>query len=344
MTNLKIPVHHLSVVICLFMLNVLVTNVEAQDREKTGRLLEHKVIEDYIQLDGRQVLNDSGSLTIPLSKQGYTLHLPESKPVATIIMLSGSSLDTTRYIDEFEIIKPALEKSIAVLFVSTGKVIEFLFTDEDIAIIEKLTGKALETNNLSGKPKFLAGMSLGGTMAMRYSEYCMLDKSSHGFRPDAIALCDAPLDMVRLFHEQEQAIKNDYHPAAVGEARWVSHFLIRNLGGRPDEALDNYISYSPFVYTDKKRSKIQLFKDVPIRIYHEPDINWWIENRAKDYNTINSIDLAGFYNYLRQAGSVDAELITSFNKRSGYKDGSSPHSWTIVDNAELVDWFLSKII
>lgn len=39
-----------------------------------------------------------------------------------------------------------------------------------------------------------------------------------------------------------------------------------------------------------------MFKHVPIRMYHEPDINWWVENRGKDYNTIISIDLAGFYN------------------------------------------------
>jgi hypothetical protein len=92
----------------------------------------HTVIEDYIQLTGNQVLDETNNLTIPFSKQGYTLHLPKSNPIATIIMLSGSALDTTRNIDEFAIIKPALEKNIAVLFVSTGKVIEFLFTDKEI--------------------------------------------------------------------------------------------------------------------------------------------------------------------------------------------------------------------
>ena len=78
-------------------------------------------------------------------------------------------------------------------------------------------------------------------------------------------------------------------------------------------------------------------------MYHEPDIKWWVENRAKDYNTNNSIDLAGFYNYLKQAGNTQVELITSYKKRKGYAEGSSPHTWTIVDNEELIDWFLGKI-
>lgn len=303
----------------------------------------HTIIEDYIQLAGSQVLDESNNAVIPYSKQGYTLHLPDSDPIATIIFLSGSALDTTKTIDEFALIKPALEKNIAVLFVSTGKVIEFLFTDEALNTIDKLVGNALEQHKLSSKPKFLLGMSLGGTMALRYSEYGLLNKSKIGFKPDAIVICDAPLDMERMWHEQQQAIINNVHPDAVGEAQWVLHYLKENLGGSPKESMEAYINYSPFVYSDEKRTKIELFKKIPIRMYHEPDIKWWVENRGKDYNTINSIDLAGFYNYLRQAGNTQVELMTSHNKRKDFEKGSSPHTWTIVDNKELVDWLLEKI-
>jgi hypothetical protein len=40
---------------------------------------------------------------------------------------------------------------------------------------------------------------------------------------------------------------------------------------------------------------------------------------------------------------MEVELITSYQKRKDYKKGSSPHTWTIVDNEELADWFLGKI-
>ena len=304
---------------------------------------KHIVIQNYKQLIGNQILSESDSVIIPFSKQGYSLHLPESKPIATLIFLSGSALDTTKKIDEYDIINPALAKNMAVLFVSSGKVIEFLFTDEDIAIINRLVEDALEKNELLNKPIFLAGMSLGGTMALRYSEYCFLNKSSSGVKPSAIAICDAPLDMVRMWHEQKQAIKNNFHPKAIGEAHWVLHHLKSHLGGSPNESMRAYVDYSPFTYKNINKSKIDLFKSIPIRMYHEPDIKWWIENRGKDYNTINSIDLAGFYNYLRQAGNKEVELISSNNKRRDFKKASSPHTWTIVDNEELVAWFLEKM-
>lgn len=325
----------LILILLLFSFVASCTQKKLQDNK-------HLVIENYIQLEGNQILSESDSITIPLSKQGYTLYLPETEPIATIVFPSGSALDTTKNIDEYAIIKPALAKNMAVLFVSTGKVIEFLFTDKDINIIDSLVGDALGKYELKSKPIFLAGMSLGGTMAMRYSEYCFLNKSASGLKPKAIAICDAPLDMVRMWHEQEQAINNNFHPNAVGEARWVLHYLKKHLGGSPNQSMGAYIDYSPFTYKNENSSKIDLFKHVPIRMYHEPDIKWWVENRGKDYNTINSIDLAGFYNYLRQAGNMDVELITTHNKRQDYEKASSPHTWTIVDDEELVDWFYGK--
>lgn len=325
-------------IIVLLSLSVITSCTQKKMQED-----KHHIIENYTQLTGNQILSDSDSITIPLSKQGYTLHLPESKPVATIIFPSGSALDTSRNIDEYAIIKPALAKNMAVLFVSTGKVIEFLFTDKDIDIIDGLIEDALEKYELRNKPIFLAGMSLGGTMALRYSEYCFLNKSSFGLKPKAIAICDAPLDMVRMWHEQEQAIKNNFHPNAVGEARWVLHYLKKHLNGSPNKSMEAYIDYSPFTYKNVNKSKLDLFKHVPIRMYHEPDIKWWVENRGKDYNAINSIDLAGFYNYLRQAGNEEVELITSHHKRKDFKKGSSPHTWTIVDNEELIAWFYGKM-
>ncbi len=331
------------ILLTVFLLSVFIIFLVQKGNQKEEAEAGHQVVEEYHQLDGEQLLSEEDNAVIPYSKQGFSLHLPKSEAKATLIFLSGSALDTTRTIDEFEIIKPAIENDIAVLFVSTGKVIEFLFTDQDIQIVDEIIGNVLNTYNLSDRPKFLAGMSLGGTMAFRYAEYCFLNKSKNNISPDAIVVCDAPIDMVRMWHEQEQALKNDFHPNAVGEATWVLHFLKKHMGGSPKEAMENYINYSPFVYTDENKSKTQLFRNVSIRMYHEPDMNWWVENRAKDYNTINSIDLAGFYNYLRLAGNTEVELITTYNRRKDYDKGASPHSWTIVDNVELVEWLFNKI-
>lgn len=55
---------------------------------------------------GEQTLSETDSITSPFSKQGYALHFPESKPIATIIFPSGRDLDATININEYELIEP----------------------------------------------------------------------------------------------------------------------------------------------------------------------------------------------------------------------------------------------
>ena len=82
------------------------------------------------------------------------------------------------------------------------------------------------------------------------------------------------------------------------------------------------------------------FDDISIRTYTEPDVHWWIANRRKDYYVMNSVDMAGLINQLTILGNENAELITTADK--GYRpDGTRHlHSWNIVDEKELIDWFL----
>jgi hypothetical protein len=47
-------------------------------------------------------------------------------------------------------------------------------------------------------------------------------------------------------------------------------------------------------------------------------------------------------NQLRMHSIDRAELVSTYNRREGYSEGASPHTWSIVDNAELVEWFLDQ--
>ena len=65
-----------------------------------------------------------------------------------------------------------------------------------------------------------------------------------------------------------------------------------------------------------------------------------METRRKDYYAMNTIDLAAMINELNILGNTNAELIITYDK--GYHpDGTRhPHSWSIVDNKDLVEWFV----
>ena len=46
-----------------------------------------------------------------------------------------------------------------------------------------------------------------------------------------------------------------------------------------------------------------IFEDVHVRAYTEPDVQWWMETRRKDYYGMNAIDMAAFINDLNLSGN-----------------------------------------
>jgi len=113
------------------------------------------------------------------------------------------------------------------------------------------------------------------------------------------------------------------------------------LGEKPSQQLKEFIDYSPFHKGLGLDERLKIMIDIAVRCYTEPDVQWWMNNRQKSFYGMNAIDAAGIVNHLTLLGNKEAELITTQNQ--GYRpDGSRhPHTWGIVDNAELVQWFLN---
>ena len=81
----------------------------------------------------------------------------------------------------------------------------------------------------------------------------------------------------------------------------------------------------------------------PILFFHEPDINWWLENRGASYYDINSFDIANAAAYFKQIGNDDVKVITTSNKGYDRNGNRKCHSWTIVDEEALVKWIQDHI-
>ncbi len=258
-----------------------------------------------------------------------------------VIFILNQRPDTSQHLDEFNIIKPATDKGLAVLFISTGvSYLDFFIEEDSIESADKLIGSTLEKYNISKKNVLLGGLSLSGTRAMKYAIFCERNKSKFNIHPKALVLCDAPLDMVRLWDECEKSTERNYNETAANEGFYCLEYLKRYLGGSPEKNLEKYIAYSPFCYKEKNGGNAKFLSHMPIRAYHEPDINWWIKNRGKECYSMNSIDMAALINELWISGNKKTELITTINQRKGVDNNNSPHTWSMIDNNELVNWFL----
>ena len=276
-------------------------------------------------------------ITLPAENAGYTLYLPKGNAKGTLLFFN-SDRDTTA-----EIIPKALKKDLALLFVTTGNQLEFLFADSSLAQLDRYIGDALKQHELSKEKILLAGMSLAGTRALKYAQYCHSGRSAHHIKPRAVVICDAPLDFIRFWQSCEKAEQLAFHYASANEGRWVSNYVAINLGGRPEEIPHVYSEYSPFCYTYPREKKLEALSNIALRAYSEPDVHWWMANRGKDYYDMNTIDAAALVNTLQVQGHKEAELILTQDK--GYRPNGQrhPHSWRIVDEEEMIDWFMAML-
>ncbi len=307
-------------------------------------LVPHQVLESYERVPGVLRIGTEPSRAIPLTERGHTLILPKGSARGIVVFI-----DPRRFPSEALEVRPgefeheALRRSVAVLHITTGNPLDFLFEDRDVDDLARRIGGILQTNGLGDTPVFLAGLSLGGTRALRLAEFLEANGAPYGLRATAVTIVDAPLDMVRLWAAERRAATVGFHPAAQDEGRWVTYLLETHLGGSPHEHREEYVRYSPFVFGEEGGGNAVHLRDIAVRAYHEPDVDWWIENRRKSYYDMNSLDLAALVNELLLSGNSRASLVTTHGRRKGYSERTSPHTWSIVDNAELVDWFLRQV-
>ena len=295
--------------------------------------------EEDIDFSDGQMIVLADDISIPKIKSGYTLWLPDSEVIEGLIVFMHAGRDT---INRNLIIDYALERDLAVMYVTTENRFEFFFDNKKMQQIENYIHSALHTNQINKENILYCGMSLAGTRALKLAKFGLGEDSELKLVPRAIAICDAPLDMIRFHKECVKAHKLQFHSAAANEGKWVSSYLTKNLGF-PENHLKKYIKYSPYCYIAENGGNARFFKNIAVRAYTEPDVNWWIANRRKDYYGMNSVDMAGLVNELRISGNDNAELITTSNK-GHHPDGTRhPHSWSIVNEKELVDWFLGLL-
>lgn len=279
----------------------------------------------------------SEKMTLPKIKSGYTLWVPTQTSKAMMIVFFDENRDTA---NKKPIIDMALKKQLAVLFVTTNNQVEFLFAESKMKELEGFIYEVISKNNIPKNNMLYCGMSLAGTRALKIAAFSQTIQSTYKLIPKAIAICDAPLDMVRNYGECKKASELNLNPIGASESEWVASYIRSNLKGTPEQAMRAYIKYSPFYYAAKNGGNAKAFKNIYLCCYTEPDVNWWIENRGRDYYGMNAIDLAALVNQLKILGSKKAELIPTIGK--GFREDGTrhPHSWTIVDEKELVEWFI----
>lgn len=166
-------------------------------------------------------------IAIPEINNGYTIWLPDTGQVKGLVVFTHAGRDTT---NTEEIVDYALANQLAVLYATTSNRLEFFFDSSKLQEIENYIYTTLSSYNIPKNNMLYCGMSLEGTRAIKLSLYGKSAQSVHKLTPKAIAICDAPLDMVRFHKEMVKAEERNFTPITANEGSWVSGCLEEHLG------------------------------------------------------------------------------------------------------------------
>lgn len=195
--------------------------------------------------------------------------------------------------------------------------------------------------NLKGLKFYIGGFSIGGSCAVKFAELAI--KDDFKFKPNAVFVVDAPLDFERFYNSNKRTLRLAPNSKISKEEAYMMGRLEELMNGTPEKFINNSYNYSPYSVSDTTQTAIKYIRNIPITYYSEPDINWWMKEYNLDYSGLNALDGSCMINELKLLGNNNANLVITQDK--GYRKPNNrkqPHSWSIVDNPELIKWLLSQ--
>lgn len=270
----------------------------------------------------------------------YLKIYPTTDEIKGIVVRDFTNLPDMTRKSYYNFLELSSEAGYLTLITNTSKQYPELYTSDSVMqLLDEMIHEVLIAEQLPADNIFIGGISASGTRALRYAQYCNRGKSD--IKPKGVFVVDSPLDLGR-FHNSAIKHKDNFSGGMLTEANWMIPYFNKLFGGTPSDVPEKYINGSVFSHPDSLNYNASTLKNTSIILYHEPDIDWWIEERGASYYDINSFDIAAFTIFQKKIGNNDIELVTTSGKGYDKKGKRKPHSWSIVDEKYLLNWIIER--
>lgn len=274
---------------------------------------------------------------IEIIKDEYALNKPNANAKAVLILFGGFPENADDIKREFKIIANAEENDIAVLYMNYSR--KIWLTEKEKTLLSEQLQNIFKENTLSTDNVYIGGFSSGGNMALLISNFITHENSK--IIPKGVFIVDSPIDLSRLYNVAQKNIERNFSEPAVQESTWLIQTFDKELGN-PNEDISKYEAYSITTLKTGNIDNIKNLKQTKIRFYTEPDTIWWKKNSLSKYEEMNAYSIKKLHEKLNELEFVDVEYIPTKNKGYRANGDKHPHSWSIVDKTDLVNWMLKK--
>lgn len=210
--------------------------------------------------------------------------------------------------------------------------------------LDQVLQRVIQQYPTVGRNLFLGGFSAGGHVALAYAETLVRDTTRLPVRVKAVFSVDSPVDLAAFWQVGQRQAAQNCNPQLVQGGRATMATLTQAFGGSPEQKPAAYRQYSAFSSSDPIGGNLTLLKSTPVRVYCEPDLNFWRRQYCPTWQLedLNAAMLKIMIETLRRQGNTRADYLETTGKgRLGKRP--FPHSWSIVDASECIQWLQAYV-
>lgn len=268
-------------------------------------------------------------------KKLYELNIaPQQKAVLILFPCFSCNIENTKY--EAKFLENLENEGITTLLLNYNR--KLYLSESEKKEYSKELNLIFERNKIAKENIFIGGFSSGGNLAVLLSNH--LIKTQDSLHLKGLFVVDSPLDLERLYSGALNDIKKNISKEAVEEANYLMPLLNSEIGN-PKESIESYKTLSPYLVSCDSKVNIGYLKNIKIRFYCEPDLEWYLVNKNRTYEELNAFHLEKAYNSLLKSGAEKAEFIKTSNRGIDAIGNKKPHSWNLVEKENLLKWILN---
>jgi pimeloyl-ACP methyl ester carboxylesterase len=283
-------------------------------------------------------------LFISCEPDNFILSKPSCPIRGLIVQLPGFGQTAKTFDKEIKLDTLAIQNGFLFVNLSLDGNLTDYYSVKSIQDMDNIINKVYKQFGLINQKLIVGGFSMGGTGAVKYAEYLIKNNKENKKRLAAVFCVDPPLDFEKQWDFYNRVITNKLNPIGITEAKNILKIMNNKLGGSPEKYYLNYRKSSPYTDSDLNGGNSIYLKKLPMRFYSEPDTLWWKLNRGYQPSDLNYSSIVKMVQKLRSIGNENVEIIETHNKGFRPNGTRHPHSWSIVDENDLIKWIQSQLI
>ena len=266
--------------------------------------------------------------------ENYELRIsPKQKAILILFPCFPCDIENTK--TEAKFLKDIEHEGITTLLLNYNQ--KLFLADSDKKELANLLNEILDSNKIKNENIYIGGFSSGGNIAFLLSNYLLETKNK--ISPKALFVVDSPLDLEELYYGAIKDVKKNSHPDAVAEGNFIIELFEKEIG-KPSEDIDRYKAMSPYLISCNSMINMRNLSKIKTRFYCEPDLDWQMKNRQRNYKDLNAYKMEMVHQALLTIGSTQTEFIKTTNRGIRANGERHPHSWNIVERKSLIKWIL----